>query len=158
MQPLDRLFEALPYPYDVLLPSAVWLSLCAAALALMPALLRWRGHPAPLHALRVAEWCGLADMALWLALFLARTFNDGVVSLLLSLVATPYAVARGAIDAVLWYVVGVSAAIDPEQLFRGYSHWDGTGPVLLAALLNEAAFVAVVAGGAICAAWRSPRK
>jgi len=158
MQPLDRLFATQPYPYDALLPCAVWLALCAAAMLGMAALLRRRGHRAPWRALRIAAWCGLADMALWSGLFLARTLNEGGSPRWLALIEAPYSTARGAIDALLWNLVGVSAAIDLEQLFRGYSHWDGTPPVLLAALLNEAAFVALAAGGVICAAWRAPRK
>jgi|SRR5688572_18093217 hypothetical protein len=158
MQPLDRLFATLNYPWDVLVPSAVWLAFCAAATAGLVLLLRRRGHPAPRRALRVGLWLGLADMALWVGLFLARTLNEGAPVAWLAFVSVPYAYARGAIDALLWEVVGVSAAIDHEQLFRGFMHWDGRPLVLLAALLNEAAFVTVAAGGVICAAWRSPRK
>jgi hypothetical protein len=158
MRPLDRLFATLPHPGDVLLPSAVWIALCAALLAGMAALLRRRGHPAPRRALRVALWFGLADMALWLGIFLARTLNDGDLPRWLGVIEAPYGVARSVIDALLWYVIGVSGSIDPVQLFRGYSHWDGSPPVLVAALLNEAAFVSLAACGVICAAWRAPRK
>jgi|SRR5688572_11841699 hypothetical protein len=157
MQPLDRLFATLSYPWDVLLPSAVWLMLCAAAIAGLARLLRRRGHPAPLRALRPGLWLGLADMALWVGLFLARTLNEGEPVSWLGFVSTPYALARSAVDALLWQVVGVSGAIDHEQLFRGFMHWDGRPLVLLAALLNEAALVALVACAVLCAAWR-PRK
>jgi hypothetical protein len=158
MQPLDRLFATLSYPYDVLLPCAVWLALCAAALAGMAALLRRRGHPAPARALRVAVWFGLGDMALWVGLFLARALNEGDPVSWLAPLETSYAAARSAIDSLLWYAVGVSGAVDHDQLFRGYQHWDGTPLVLLAALLNEAAFVCLAACAIYCAAWRSPRK
>ena len=63
MRPLDRLFATLSYPWDNLLPSAVWLALVAAALAGMAALMRRRGHPAPWLALRPALWIALGDMA-----------------------------------------------------------------------------------------------
>jgi hypothetical protein len=158
MQPLDRLFATLSYPYDALAPSAVWLALCAAALAGMAALLRRRGHPAPARILRRTLWIGLADMAAWLAIFVARILNEGDSPMWLLPLEAPYAAARGAIDALLWNAVGVSAAIEHDQLFRGYQHWDGTPLVLLAALLNEAAFVALAACAIYCATWRSPRK
>ena len=158
MQPLDRLFATWSYPWDALLPSAVWLTLCAAALAGMALLLRRRGHPAPSRALRPALWVAIGDMVVWLAIFVGRTLNEGPSPVWLIPLDAPYAVARQAIDALLWNLVGVTGAIDHDQLFRGFMHWDGTLPVLTAALLNEAAFVAVAAGGAICAAWRAPRK
>ena len=158
MRPLDRLFATLDYPYDALLPSAAWLALCAAAIAGMALALRRRGHPAPVRALRPALWIALGDMAAWLAIFAARILNDGDSPMWLLPLEAPYAASRELIDWLLWNVVGVSGAIDPNQLFRGYMHWDGSLPVLAAALLNEAAFIALAAGAVICAAWRAPRK
>jgi hypothetical protein len=157
VQPLDRLFATLSYPWDVLLPSAVWLAICAAALAGMALLLRRRGHPAPVRALRPALWIAIGDMLVWLAIFVGRTLNEGPSPIWLIPLEAPYAVARHAIDALLWYVVGVSGAIDHDQLFRGFMHWDGSLPVLTAALLNEAAFIALAAGAVICARWRRPQ-
>ena len=156
MRPLDRLFATLSYPWDNLLPSAVWLALVAAALAGMAALMRRRGHPAPWSALRPALWIALGDMAVWLSIFVVRTLNEGDTPMWFIPLEAPYAAARETMDTLLWNLVGVSAAIDPNQLFRGYMHWDGTLPVLAAALLNEAALVALAAGGVICANWRRP--
>src|SRR5688572_4677357 len=106
MQPLDRLFATLNYPWDALLPSAVWLALCAAALAGMAALLRWRGHPAPYRVLRPALWLGLGDMAVWLTIFVVRTLNEGDTPMWFIPVEAPYAAARETMDALLWSLVG----------------------------------------------------
>jgi len=149
MRPLDRLFGTLPYPWDVLLPSAVWLSLCAAALLGIAWLLRRRRHPAPLRALRPALWVGFGDMFAWLTVFFARALHEGSSPAWLAPLEVPYAAARHAIDTLLWNLVGVSGAIDHDQLFRGYMHWDGPLSVLLAALLNEAAFLTLVASAVL---------
>jgi hypothetical protein len=159
MRPLDRLFGALPYPYDVLLPSAAWLALFAAAMLGLFRLLRRRGAAAPLRPLRVGLWFALADAALWSAVVATRALHEGASPPWLAAIEAPLAALRGALDAVLWNALGVSAAVEPAQLYRGYSSWTGSTTVLLASLLNEAAFLALLAAAAsACAAWQAPRR
>jgi hypothetical protein len=159
MRPLDRLFGALPYPYDVLLPSASWLALCAAAMVALFLLLRRRGAAAPLRPLRVGMWVALVDAALWVGVVAGRALHEGGSPSWLAAIEAPLAAVRGALDTVMWNALGVSAAVEPAQLFRGYSSWTGSTVVLLAALLNEAAFLALLAAAATgCAAWRASRR
>jgi hypothetical protein len=164
MRPLDRLFGTLPYPFDALLPSLVWLAFSAAAMAGMVALLRRRGHPAPLLPLRVGAWLALADVAPYLGFIAARSLAGGDGPPWLAALYAPFDAVRGALDALLWNAVGVSAAVAPRLLFKGYSSWDGRTSVAAANLLNEAALVALLAAAVTAAvttyfaAARAPRR
>jgi hypothetical protein len=159
MRPLDRLFGALPYPYDLLLPSAAWLALCAAALFGLARLMRRRGSSAFPRALRAGLWLAAADVALWLGVVGARALHEGASPPWLAALEAPLAAARSAADTMLWDAVGVGAAVQPRLMFRGYSSWDGWPSVLAASVLNEAALVALATTAAICcAAWLAPRR
>ena len=162
MRPLDRLFGSLYYPLDVLLPSACWLALSAAVLGAAALLARGRDSACARGALRFGMWAGLADAVLWLGLVGARALYDGALPPWLAAPDAALSAARGALGAGLWYAVGVDGAVQPDQLFRGYSSWTGPPTVLMAALLNEVAAVALLAAGAKASACRvlsrSPRR
>jgi len=151
MRPLDRLFGAAAYPLDVLLPSAIWLALCAAALFGIAALMRRRGAPAS-RAVSIGLWFGIANSALYLGVVAVRALHEGRSPPWLAALEAPLSAFRGALDTVLWNAIGVSAAVEIELLFRGYSSWDGGTTVAAAYLLNEAALVALIVAGAIGAA------
>jgi hypothetical protein len=147
MRLLDRLFGHLAYPFDVLVPSALWLAACLALLVLA-----WRRRP-----VRLALAAVLLNMSGWAFGFGMRMLGDGAMPAWAQWLEAPFLLVRAALGEILWQTVGVMAAPAPAMLFRGYSSWNGHGSVLLAALLNESALIVLVLG-AIAAAWRAARK
>jgi hypothetical protein len=149
VRPLDRLFGAFDYPLDVLLPSACWLALSAAVLAGAAVLARRHDSAWTPRALRIGLWAGAADAALWLGMVGARALHGGALPPWLAAPEALLSAARSALDTALWYAVGVGGAVQPDQLFRGYSSWTGPWTVLMAALFNEVALVTLAVTGAV---------
>ena len=160
MRLLDRLFGALEYPLDYLLPSAAWIAACAAALLGLWLWARRRGIERRSTAAVLALAAALINALVWTISVATRSTVEGGPAAWLSVVEGPFSAARAWLDAALWNTVGVLPAVEPSELFRGYSSWNGHWSVLVARLLNECAAIAlaVFALAIAAAAWRAARK
>lgn len=138
MRLLDRAFGTLAFPWDMLLPSFLWWALCVALLA---------SAGRRLGALRLAGWLGAGNAAAWCLFFALFSWSASIEAIPrpLLLAEWPAAALWQAIDAALWWTLGLAGPGSPSVHFASaYDGGDGWLPAA-ASLANQSLLLALAA-------------